>query len=158
MALRWTRGHAPELLGEGAIVVPARLRNLKAERLVGAVGALGEGVRGEDEVGAGILRLQPVDEGRQHAPADPAALVLGRHVHGPEIESGAVVQVDGDPADGGIALAGDEVAVWPRLAGAGEVGPGAHRIAQVAEVEGVVGKAAFAPLRQLRDKILVPRA
>ena len=45
-------------------------------------------------------------------------LVLRGHVHGPEVEAGTVVEVDGDAADGRVALAGNEVAVGAGLAGA----------------------------------------
>ena len=149
-------GDAPELFGEGAVVVPAGFGDLEANRLVGAVSVVGEGVGGEDEVGTGVLGLQPLDERGHHAAADTAALVRGGHVHRPEVEPGAIVQVYGDAADGGVAFAGDEVAVGSGLAGAGQLSASAGGVAQMAEVEGVGGTAAFAPSRQLGEQSLVP--
>jgi GNAT superfamily N-acetyltransferase len=76
----------------------------------------------------------------------------------PEIEASLISQVDGDAPDGSIALAGDEVAVGVFFADPGEHHGGAVFVTEVAEVEGVIGEAAFAPCCELPDEAFVPWA
>jgi GNAT superfamily N-acetyltransferase len=84
--------------------------------------------------------------------------VLGRDVDRPEIETTVVVEVDGDAAHGEIILTGDVVAMLGEIAVAGEGRSPAERIVEMAEVEGVVGKATLAPFCEGRDEVVVPAA
>lgn len=151
-------GHAPELFRNLAVEVPAGLDRLKPKGGVDMVGGRGEGVGGEGEVATGEVGLERFDDGGEHAAADAAALVLRWDMDGPEIEAGGVVQVHRDAADRNPCLAGNVVPVLGEVSIAGESGGTAERIAEGAEVEGVVRETAVAPVRELGHEVIVPAA
>jgi hypothetical protein len=103
-------GHAPELLGDLTVVVPARFHGLKAERLVNAVCGGGEGVGGKGKVAPGQVHLERLDQGCKHTATHTASFVLRRDVDRPEVEARTVLEVDGH-ATHGIPLTRDVVPV-----------------------------------------------
>lgn len=151
-------GDGPEVGAKVGIELPAGVGDSEAERAVGGLGAAGKTVNGENEVALGLGIVEPGHEGAKHTAGDAAAFVLGRDMDGPDVDASGILQVDGDAAYGGVALAGDEVAVAAFGERPFESGGSPGRIAEVAGIEGAEGEATFAPGGKLTDEAGIPGA
>ncbi len=105
-----------------------------------------------------MIEFQPGDEHGEHAPANAPALVFWGDVDRPEVEPGDILEIHGNAADGDALLRGDQVDVRPGFKHAFECCPGADGIAEVFEVEGVIGKAVEVPGCHLREQFFVPES
>jgi hypothetical protein len=117
----------------------------------------GETVRCQDKARARVVLFEIDHDCSQHPAADAPPFVLGRDVDSPEIRPGRIAQVHGNPANGDAILYRDEVAVRTIFEAPGHRVGALHRVLQVAQVEGVIGKPADIPAGQLHGYLFVPR-